>query len=90
MKKPNFAAMNPTVSSYRNYPEDSAIPKSAFLAKKSIQPAQMLCICSSLLNKAHSGEVHLINTVPVYHAGSAVYMTPKSTRVSAWKCSFYA
>ena len=50
----------------------------------------MLRILSSLLNKAHSGEVHLINTVPVYHARSIVYMTPKSTRVSARLYSFYA
>ena len=48
----------------------------------------MLRIRSSLLNKAHSGEVCLINTVSVYHAKSEVYMTPKSTRVSARKCSF--
>ena len=44
----------------------------------------------SLLNKAHPRKVHLINTVSVYHARSIVYMTPKSTRVSARRCSFYA
>ena len=50
----------------------------------------MLRIRGSLLNKARSGEVRLIKTVSVYHAGSAVYMTPKSTRVFARLYSFYA
>lgn len=79
------------VSSYRSRQKNSAIPKSAFLAKKSIQPAEMLRIRSSLPNKAHSGEVHLINTVSVYHALGGMAMIPESTRVSAWKrrCSTY-
>ena len=37
----------------------------------------------SLLNKAHSGEVDLINTVPVYHDASLRTMIPKSTPFSA-------
>ena len=47
-----------------------------------IKPAAAVC-GGSLLNKAHSGEVDLINTVSVYHVGRKVYMIPKSTPVAA-------
>ena len=63
------------------------IPKSAFLTKIHTIPAGTVSAAAacfgSLLNKAHSGEVDLINTVSVYHAGEPVSMIPKSTPLSA-------
>ena len=47
--------------------------------QNAIQPAGMLRILSSLLNKARSGEVHWINTASVYHAFNGLAIIPEST-----------
>ena len=46
--------------------------------QNAIQPAGMLRILSSLHNRAHSGEVHWINTASVYHAFNGLSIIPES------------